>query len=147
MIDPQAVTWFVAPAALVIAHNAAFDRKFLERYCETFSTKPWACSMSEVDWAGARYEGTTLAYLAAGAGFIYERHRATHDCMAAIELLARSHPRPNRARTAPGAGAKTIVPDMGGEFAFRSEGRAEGAGISMERRGERRAAGLVHRHR
>ena len=95
-IDPQAVTSFVAPAALVIAHNAAFDRKFLERYCETFSTKPWACSMSEVDWAGEGYEGTKLAYLAAGAGFFYERHRATHDCMAAIELLARTHPRSGR---------------------------------------------------
>ena len=32
-IDPQAVSSFAAPAALVIAHNAAFDRKFLERYC------------------------------------------------------------------------------------------------------------------
>ena len=95
-IDPQLVTSFAAPAALVIAHNAAFDRKFLERYCETFNTKPWACSMSEVDWAGEGYEGTKLAYLAAGAGFFYERHRATHDCMAAIELLARSHPSSGR---------------------------------------------------
>jgi DNA polymerase-3 subunit epsilon len=95
-IDPQAVASFAAPAALVVAHNAAFDRKFLERYCETFNTKPWACSMSEIDWAGEGYEGTKLSYLAAGAGFFYERHRATHDCMAAIELLARSHPKSGR---------------------------------------------------
>jgi DNA polymerase-3 subunit epsilon len=95
-IDPRAVSSFAAPAALVVAHNAAFDRKFLERYCETFNTKPWACSMSEIDWAGEGYEGTKLAYLAAGAGFFYERHRATHDCMAAIELLARVHPKSGR---------------------------------------------------
>ncbi len=95
-IDPQAVSSFAAPAALVIAHNAAFDRKFLERYCETFNTKPWACSMREIDWAGEGYEGTKLAYLANGAGFFYERHRATHDCMAAIELLARVHPNSGR---------------------------------------------------
>jgi DNA polymerase-3 subunit epsilon len=37
-----------------------------------------------------------LAYLAGGAGFFYERHRAVHDCMAAIELLARTHPRSGR---------------------------------------------------
>jgi hypothetical protein len=37
------VTHFVAPASLVVAHNAAFDRKFLERFCETFNTKAWAC--------------------------------------------------------------------------------------------------------
>lgn len=91
-IDAAEVAAFAAPAALVIAHNAAFDRKFLERYSEVFNTKPWACSMSEVDWAAEGYEGTKLAYLAAGAGFFYERHRATHDCLAAMELLARRHP-------------------------------------------------------
>jgi DNA polymerase-3 subunit epsilon len=91
-IDLEEVAAFVAPAALVIAHNAAFDRKFLERFSNAFNTKPWACSMSEVDWAGEGYEGTKLAYLAAGAGFFYERHRAVNDCMAAIELLARRHP-------------------------------------------------------
>lgn len=52
--------------------------------------------MSEIDWAAEGYEGTKLAYLAGGAGFFYERHRATHDCMAAIELLAREHPRSGR---------------------------------------------------
>lgn len=92
VIDPQAVAAFAAPAALVIAHNAAFDRKFLERFSEVFNTKPWACSMSEVDWAGEGYEGTKLAYLASSSGFFYERHRATHDCLAALELLARVHP-------------------------------------------------------
>lgn len=95
-IDPDAVASFAAPAALVVAHNAAFDRKFLERYSDVFNTKPWACSMSEIDWAGEGFEGTKLAYLAAGAGFFYERHRATHDCMAAIELLARNHPNSGR---------------------------------------------------
>jgi DNA polymerase-3 subunit epsilon len=91
-IDPRAVARFAAPAALVIARNAAFDRKFLERYSEVFNTKPWACSMSEVDWAGEGYEGVKLAYLASCAGFFYERHRATHDCLAGLELLARAHP-------------------------------------------------------
>lgn len=91
-IDPRAVAAFAAPAALVVAHNAAFDRKFLERYSDVFNTKPWACSMSEVDWAKEGHEGVKLAYLAAGAGFFYERHRAMHDCLAALELLARVHP-------------------------------------------------------
>jgi len=96
MIDPEEVRHFAAPASLVVAHNAAFDRKFLERFCETFNTMPWACSMSEIDWAGEGYEGTKLAYLAGGAGFFYDRHRAIHDCLAALELLARVHPRSGR---------------------------------------------------
>jgi DNA polymerase-3 subunit epsilon len=37
-IDPAAVGSFVAGAALVIVHNATCDRRFLERFCETFST-------------------------------------------------------------------------------------------------------------
>lgn len=90
-MEPRNITAFAAPAALVIAHNAVFDRRFLERYCEVFTTKPWACSMTEIDWTAEGYEGTKLAYLAAGAGFFYERHRAKHDCLAAIELLARRH--------------------------------------------------------
>ena len=95
-IDPDEVAHFAAQASLVVAHNAAFDRKFLERFCGTFNTKAWACSMSEIDWAAEGYEGTKLAYLATGAGFFYERHRATQDCLAAIELLARVHPRSGR---------------------------------------------------
>ena len=61
-IEPNEVSHFAAPASLVVAHNAAFDRKFLERFCETFNTKPWACSMSEIDWAAEGYEGTKLVY-------------------------------------------------------------------------------------
>jgi DNA polymerase-3 subunit epsilon len=92
-IDPADVAAFAAPAALVVAHNAAFDRRVLERFCDVFRTKPWACSMSQVAWAEEGFEGLRLAYLAAGAGFFYDKHRAVHDCLAAIELLARPLPK------------------------------------------------------
>lgn len=91
-INPEEVTQFALSAAVIIAHNAAFDRKFLERFCPSFSFKPWACSMSEVDWAAEGFEGTKLAYLAVGCGFFYDRHRAANDCLAAIELLSRPLP-------------------------------------------------------
>ena len=81
IIDPAAVATFAAPASLVIAHNAAFDRRFLERFNDVFSTKPWACSLSQIDWAAEGFEGTKLAYLAQAAGFFYDRHRAMHDCL------------------------------------------------------------------
>jgi len=87
-IDPAEVASFAAPSAFVAAHNAGFDRRFLERFCDVFKTKPWACSMSQVDWAAEGHEGVKLAYLAGGAGFYYDKHRAVNDCAAAIELLS-----------------------------------------------------------
>jgi DNA polymerase-3 subunit epsilon len=91
-IDPAAVAAFAAPAAIVIAHNAAFDRRFAERFCEVFATKAWGCSMAEVDWAGEGFEGTKLAYLATHCGFFYDAHRAKDDCAAALEILAHTLP-------------------------------------------------------
>jgi DNA polymerase-3 subunit epsilon len=58
-LDPAEVASFAAPAALMIAHNASFDRRFLERFSDTFSIKPWACSMSQIDWADEGREGVS----------------------------------------------------------------------------------------
>lgn len=91
--DPDEIAAFLEPAAVVLAHNAAFDRRFLERIFTPFAGKPWACSMTQVDWQGEGFDGTKLAYLTQAAGFFYERHRAFHDCIAAIELLARTLPK------------------------------------------------------
>jgi DNA polymerase-3 subunit epsilon len=90
-IDPSKVAAFAAAASFVVAHNAAFDRRFLERLCKVFTTKAWGCSMTQIDWGAEGYEGVKLGYLAGSAGF-YDRHRAVHDCLAAIELLARTQP-------------------------------------------------------
>ena len=92
-IDPEEVARFAEQADLVIAHNAAFDRRFLERFCPVFAAKPWACSMSQIDWGEEGHEGVKLAYLAMGAGFFYDGHRAVHDCAAGIALLASRLPR------------------------------------------------------
>src|ERR1700686_2762296 len=41
-IDLDEVAAFVAPAALVVAHNAGFERKFAERLSDVFAAKAWA---------------------------------------------------------------------------------------------------------
>jgi DNA polymerase-3 subunit epsilon len=88
IIDPAEVKVFAQDAVLVIAHNAGFDRRFIETLAPSFAVKGWACSQSQVDWAGEGIEGTRLSYLVAGAGYFYDKHRAVNDCLAAIELLA-----------------------------------------------------------
>ena len=39
-VSPDEVAAFAPDASLVIAHNAAFDRPFLERFCPAFVNKP-----------------------------------------------------------------------------------------------------------
>jgi DNA polymerase III subunit epsilon len=92
-IDPAEVYAFVAPAVLVVAHHAAFDRRFAERLCDVFRTKAWACSMADVPWADEGFDSTKLRYIAAEHGIFFDGHRAEHDCHAALEVLARPLPR------------------------------------------------------
>ena len=92
-IDPAEVSRFVADARIIIAHNAGFDRRFAERFCDAFVGAAWACSMTQVPWQEEGFPGTRLEYLAISSGFFFEPHRATDDCLAAIELLARPLPK------------------------------------------------------
>ena len=88
-IDIAALEALIEPADLVIAHNAAFDRPFCEKLTPSFIPKAWACSVSEVRWADLGFEGSKLGYLVGQSGLFHEGHRATDDCHALLEILAR----------------------------------------------------------
>ena len=92
-IDSATVHDFVADANVVIAHNASFDRKFAERSWDIFAHKPWACSMTQIDWKQFGFAGAKLDFLLAGAGFFHDAHRAVDDCHAVLELLTRPLPK------------------------------------------------------
>ena len=87
-ISDERVASLVESADLVIAHNAAFDRPFVERRFPVFETKAWACSVADVDWHRYGFRGRKLEYLAMERGFVYESHRAIFDCQAGLEVLA-----------------------------------------------------------
>ncbi len=87
-IDLSAVAAFIEPSDLVIAHNAKFDRPFCERFAPGFDIKPWACSVSEIDWSVLGFEGSKLAYLVGQCGWFHNGHRAVDDCHALLEVLA-----------------------------------------------------------
>lgn len=91
-IDAEAVAAFIADAGIVIAHNARFDRRFVERSWSCFADIAWGCSMAQVDWRAEGFEGSKLGYLLAGIGFFNDGHRATDDCHATIALLGATLP-------------------------------------------------------
>lgn len=95
-IDLAEVAAFIDGAALLIAHNAGFDRPFCEKFCPEFAAIAWACSWREIPWADEGFDGARLSHLAAGHGLFFDGHRAVHDCRAGIEVLGRTLPRSGR---------------------------------------------------
>lgn len=87
-IAEDRVSSLVAPADLIIAHNASFDRPYVEARLPMFESKPWACSVLDIEWRRHGFSGRNLEYLAMKRGFVFEGHRAINDCLAGVELLA-----------------------------------------------------------
>ena len=86
-IDDYLATQIIASADLVIAHNASFDRPMVEKRLTNLPRKQWACSCLEIDWISAGFEGRSLGWLCAQAGWFYDAHRAQGDVDAVIQLL------------------------------------------------------------
>lgn len=95
-IDLGAAASVLETADLVIAHNASFDRPFVERLLSAFADKPWACSVQQVPWREEGIASSRLDYIASTFGFFFEGHRAEIDCRAGIEILAETLPSSRR---------------------------------------------------
>lgn len=96
-IDDSRVAALLHDSALVVAHNAAFDRPFLERRFGGFAEKAWACSMADVPWLDEGLPTTKLEWLAERhTGVFYDAHRADVDCRVGVHLLASALPSDRR---------------------------------------------------
>ena len=91
-IDDEAVAAFMSDAVILIAHNAAFDRPFVEKRFPDIHNKAWACSLNEVPWKEEGLTSRSLEFLAYKCGFYFEGHRAIQDCLAATHILAHRLP-------------------------------------------------------
>lgn len=87
-IDDAAVHAMAADAAVVIAHNASFDRQMCEGRWPIFAEKNWACSCHQVPWRDEGHEGMKLGYLLNDYGLFHNGHRAIDDCYALLAVLA-----------------------------------------------------------
>ena len=91
-IDWGVVSRILKESHLVICHNSRFDRKFLELQTPDevrtiVESKPFACTINDVDWRGRGYESNKLDYLNFKMGYFYEGHRALVDCWATFNLF------------------------------------------------------------
>ena len=91
--DNEQVKALADKATLVIAHNSAFDRKFVEDRYPIFTTLPWACSLAQIDWSKERIGSRTLEYLLYKCGgYSINAHRALDDAEGVLGLLLGSFP-------------------------------------------------------
>jgi DNA polymerase-3 subunit epsilon len=92
-IDWLTVERLIASAEIVIAHNAGFDRGFVEKYLPAVaSRKLWACSLKQVDWTTKGFSGQKLEVLSIFHGFFTDSHRALSDAHALLYLLQMRDP-------------------------------------------------------
>ena len=95
MVEGQAIDWekvdaILKDAEIVVAHNAGFDRAFVDRYSSVSPDKIWACSMQDIDWLGRGFSSFKQELLCYWHGFYFDAHRAMNDVDALINLL--THP-------------------------------------------------------
>jgi DNA polymerase-3 subunit epsilon len=86
-LDDARVQALIDQADLVVAHNAGFDRPFVEARFPGFALKPWACSFADIDWKALGAESAKLSALALDQGWFYDAHRALVDCHALLQVL------------------------------------------------------------
>ena len=86
-IDWAAVGRALSEASIIIAHNASFDRPFVDRGCEISATKIWGCSLKQVEWSRKGYNVAKLEVLSIYHGFFADSHRALSDVDALLNLI------------------------------------------------------------
>ena len=87
-IDWATVKSLLNASELVIAHNAGFDRPFIEKELGEKVPKVWGCSWMQVDWDEKGYGIKKLELLSAYHGFFTDAHRALNDVDALLNLLS-----------------------------------------------------------
>jgi DNA polymerase-3 subunit epsilon len=86
-LDDVQVQTLLQDADLVVAHNAGFDRPFVEARFAAFETLKWACSFADIDWKSLGRGSAKLSALGHDLGFFYDAHRAEMDCHALLAVL------------------------------------------------------------
>jgi DNA polymerase-3 subunit epsilon len=87
-LDEARVAELLDGVDLIVAHNAGFDRPFVEHRIAGFAEMNWACSFADIDWKAQGRGSAKLESLAQANGWFYDAHRAEMDCHALLAVLA-----------------------------------------------------------
>lgn len=124
----------VERADLIVAHNAGFDRPFVENRLEVFEHKAWACSFQGINWKAQGMGSAKLEFLCSELGWFYDAHRAQVDCHALLRVLSS----PLQAEQSEGSStglqqlfkaaenARTVVKALGSPFETKDKLKARG---------------------
>ncbi len=87
-IDWSQVDIILDECSLMIAHNARFDRSFIDKKSKISKDKIWACTYKHIDWNNKGYNSSKLELLNIYHGFFTDSHRAMNDVDALLYLLS-----------------------------------------------------------
>lgn len=95
MVRGKAIDWsrvdqLLQGSQIIIAHNAGFDRPFIELHSGVSPDRIWGCSLKQVDWMGKGFPSQKLDLLSVFHGFFTTSHRALNDADALLHLLSKT---------------------------------------------------------
>tara|TARA_B100000401_G_scaffold372068_1_gene271194 strand:- start:937 stop:1800 length:864 start_codon:yes stop_codon:yes gene_type:complete len=86
-LDWDLISQIIHNADIIVAHNASFDRAFMDRYLPLSKDKVWVCSLNDINWSKRGFNARGQEILCIWHGFYYESHRAMYDVDALIHLV------------------------------------------------------------
>ena len=133
-LNEEKIKDMVERADLIVAHNAGFDRPFVENRLEVFEHKAWACSFQGIDWKAQGLGSAKLEFLCSELGWFYDAHRAQVDCHALLRVLSTplKSDKPEGAVTGllqlfkASQNARTVVKAFGSPFETKDKLKARG---------------------
>lgn len=137
-LDEARVTAMLQGVDLVVAHNAGFDRPFVEARLPAFAQLAWVCSLVDVDWKAMGHASAKLENLAAAGGWFYDAHRAETDCHALLAVLGQ--PRARAGALPDGAPSSTLLSALF-EAAGQTHHRLHATGAPFEAKDALKARG------